>query len=812
MEAPTFFICLFIVRLSVCGLSTAADTLSSGQSMKDGETLVSSGQSFELGFFSPGNSNNRYLGIWYKITPEVVVWVANRANPLDDSDGVLTFSRDGDLVLVNQSEIVIWSSNLSRVQRNPVAQLLDTGNLVLREATDLNSDVYSWQSFDHPSDTQLPGMKLGWDLKIGLERRLTSWKSMDDPSPGDYSYRLNIHGLPQPEVVSLGSSKKYRSGPWNGKQFSGAPVGSTAATTAAFFYGENEIFLEYEARKSEFIARVLTMNHSGVLQYYVASKTSNAWTIMYASPNDPCDAYGTCGANGICRVNRAPICDCLNGFVPKSPEEWDLLIWSGGCMRRIPVNCSKEEGFLKLEKVKLPDLLEFWLNKNMSLEECKAECLKNCSCTAYANSDVRGGGSGCILWFGSLIDIKEYEEDDYGQTLYIRLPKSELDFLHNSAKKKRMVIDVLMPAVAALFLLAMVYCGRIWNCRIKRKGWKIKEEDVDLPLFDLATIVNATNGFSEDSLIGAGGFGPVYKGNLSTGQEVAVKRLSRNSGQGLEEFKNETILIAKLQHRNLVGLLGCCMESEERILVYEYMQNKSLDHFIFDHERSLLLDWEKRFDIITGIARGLLYLHHDSKLQVIHRDLKASNILLDGSLSPRISDFGLARIFASDEKEAKTKRIIGTYGYMSPEYAFDGKFSVKSDVFSFGVLLLEIVIGKRNRGFSHPNHHHNLLGHAWLLWSEEKAMELVDGCVCDSAEPQVKRCIHVGLLCVQKFANDRPAMSSVVAMLGNENARLPRPKQPGFFMERSSMDLSATPTHEELHTVNVVTVTMLDGR
>ncbi|KAI3441584.1 EF-hand domain-containing protein [Psidium guajava] len=812
MEAPNFFICVLIVCLSACGLSTAADTLSSGQSMKDGETLVSSGQSFELGFFSPGNSNNRYFGIWYKITPEVVVWVANRDNPLDDSDGVLTFSRNGDLVLVNQSEIVIWSSNLSRVQRNPVAQLLDTGNLVLREATDLNSDVYSWQSFDHPSDTLLPGMKLGWDLKIGLERRLTSWKSMDDPSPGDYTYRLNIHGLPQPEVVSLGSSKKYRSGPWNGKQFSGASMGSNAVATLVFFYGENEIFLEFEARKSEFIARVLTMNHSGSLLYYVANKTSNAWTIMYTSPNDPCDAYGTCGANGICRVNGAPICDCLNGFVPKSPEEWDLLIWSGGCMRRIPVNCSREEGFLKLEKVKLPDLLEFWLNKNMSLEECEAECLKNCSCTAYANSDVRGGGSGCILWFGGLIDIREYDEDDYGQTLYIRLPKSELDFLHNSAKKKRMVIDVLMPAVAALFLLAMVYCGRIWYCRIKSKGWKIKEEDVDLPLFDLATIVNATNGFSEDSLIGAGGFGPVYKGNLSTGQEVAVKRLSRNSGQGLEEFKNETILIAKLQHRNLVGLLGCCMESEERILVYEYMQNKSLDHFIFDHERSLLLDWEKRFDIITGIARGLLYLHHDSKLQVIHRDLKASNILLDGSLSPRISDFGLARIFASDEKEAKTKRIIGTYGYMSPEYAFDGKFSVKSDVFSFGVLLLEIVSGKRNRGFSHPNHHHNLLGHAWLLWSEERATELVDGCVCDSAEPQVKRCIHVGLLCVQKFANDRPAMSSVVAMLGNESARLPRPKQPGFFMERSSMDLSATPTHEELHTVNVVTVTMLDGR
>ncbi|KAL3733657.1 hypothetical protein ACJRO7_023084 [Eucalyptus globulus] len=785
METPTLFICLYIICLSVFGLSTAADTLSSGQSMKDGDKLVSTGQSFELGFFSPGNSKNRNF-----------FWVANRDKPLTDSHGFLTFSHDGDLVLVNQSKSVVWSSNLSRVVKNPVAQLLDTGNLVLRENSSLNSDDYRWQGFDHPSDTLLPGMKLGWDVKIGFERCLTSWKSKDDPSPGDYTFRLNINGLPRFELFGI--------------QYNGSSMASNPVIKPLFFYGENQMYLLYEVSKSEFIIRLLT-NHTGWLQLYVASTRSNAWNIMYSIPNDKCDAYGACGANGICRINRDPICDCLKGFVPKSPEQWDLLNWTGGCTRRIPINCTKEEGFLKLANVKIPDLLEFWLNNNMSLEECEAECLKNCSCTAYANSDVRGV-SGCLLWFGSLLDVKEYKEDNYGQALYIRLPKSELDFVHNSAKKKRMVIAILMSAIAALFLSATVYCHQIQNRIIKSKGSKIKEEDVDLPLFDLATIVNAMNGFSEDSLIGAGGFGPVYKGNLFTGQEVAVKRLSRDSRQGLEEFENETILIAKLQHRILVGLLGCCMERDERILVYEYMQNKSLDYFIFDSEKCLLLDWEKRFDITIGIARGLLYLHHDSRLQVIHRDLKASNILLDGSLSPRISDFGLARIFAGDEKEVKTRRIIGTSGYMSPKYAFDGKFSVKSDIFSFGMLLLEIVSGKRNRGFCHPSHQHSLLGHAWLLWSANRATEVIDGCLYDLVEPQVQRCIHIGLLCVQKFANDRPAMSSIVAMLGNESASLPRPKQPGFIMERSSMDSSAISKHEELHSINAVSMTTLDGR
>ncbi|XP_049357201.1 cysteine-rich receptor-like protein kinase 44 [Solanum verrucosum] len=320
----------------------------------------------------------------------------------------------------------------------------------------------------------------------------------------------------------------------------------------------------------------------------------------------------------------------------------------------------------------------------------------------------------------------------------------------------------------------------------KREG--IRDDDTSSAeslQYEFSTIRAATDNFSNDNKLGQGGFGPVYKGKLSNGQEVAVKRLAANSGQGDLEFKNEILLVARLEHRNLIRLLGFCFDGTERLLIYEFVPNASLDHFLFDPVKRKHLDWERRSKIIGGLARGILYLHEDSRLRIIHRDLKASNVLLDAEMNPKISDFGMARLFAMDESQGITSKIAGTYGYMAPEYAMQGKMSVKSDVFSFGVLVLEILGGQRNTCFINGEYVGNLLSYAWRNWREGTTSNLIDPMLRGSSGlvSDITRCIHIALLCVQENVADRPTMAAVVLMLSSLSLALSVPSKPGYYMQ-----------------------------
>ncbi|KAL8228664.1 hypothetical protein R6Q57_013564 [Mikania cordata] len=785
-------------------LSQATDTITPTKPLTGNQTLVSNREVFELGFFDTGNGN-LYVGIWYKqIKPKTVVWVANRDTPLDSSSGKLSIEDNGNIILLNQAETTVWKSNQSVPAVNTVAQLLDSGNFVLRLVNDENPENYIWESFKNPTDTLLPGMKLGWDRKTGVNRFLKSWKTTGDPGSGNYSFKMNIDGFPEVFLTKKETEMKtlYRSGPWNGLRFSGVPeMKGVSLIKFEFVNNYNEVSYSFEMMNKSVYSR-LVMSPSGLLERFTWVESVQTWSRYWFAPRDQCDEYRKCGSFGVCDADASPLCKCMKGFRPKNQQAWDLRDGSDGCVRSSEMDCGSD-GFLAMKNMKLPESSKGYVNMALSLRECGEICKRNCSCVAYANTDIAGNGSGCVIWTVDLLDMRQYADSEGGQDLYVRAAAS--NFVNMMIIYIISVLDIGLDERSHDFMMNE---GVLVPIKREYSG-ETTSDELELPLFDFTTLVIATDNFSNANKLGQGGFGCVYKGVLMEGQVVAVKRLSTTSGQGIEELKNEVRLIAKLQHRNLVQLLGCCIEVEEKLLVYEYMENKSLNTFLFDKQKSSQLDWQKRFNIITGIARGLLYLHQDSRFRIIHRDLKASNILLDKHMNPKISDFGMARIFGGDQTEAETKKVVGTHGYMSPEYAMDGLFSIKSDVFSFGVLILEIVSGKKNKGF----YQLNLIGHIWNLWKEGNALEVIDESLgAEFSKDEALRCIQIGLLCVQEHAEDRPNMAKVVLMLSSDVVSLPQPKYPGFGLGKRGSEKGSSSKQDESLTLNELTVTILNGR
>ncbi|XP_056171696.1 cysteine-rich receptor-like protein kinase 44 isoform X2 [Syzygium oleosum] len=313
--------------------------------------------------------------------------------------------------------------------------------------------------------------------------------------------------------------------------------------------------------------------------------------------------------------------------------------------------------------------------------------------------------------------------------------------------------------------------------------------------FKISEIRAATNFFSEGNKLGEGGFGKVYRGKLENGQDIAVKRLEGCSNQGQQQFKNEVTLLVGLQHKNLIKLLGYCLEEGERLLILEFAPNASLEGFISDSIKRMLLTWERCFGIISGIARGLRYLHEDSRFRIIHRDLKPGNVLLDENMNPKITDFGTARLFLLDQSRANTAQIAGTFGYMAPEYVRHGEISVKTDVYSFGVVVLEIISGKKNSYNNSSGTSEHLLGYAWKNWRKGTPFHLIDPMLNGSSRSEMLRCIHIALLCVQENVARRPTMASVVLMLGSQSTTLPMPTRPAYLTDASGREMSTAAVH-----------------
>ncbi|CAN6681371.1 unnamed protein product [Malus baccata var. baccata] len=369
-------------------------------------------------------------------------------------------------------------------------------------------------------------------------------------------------------------------------------------------------------------------------------------------------------------------------------------------------------------------------------------------------------------------------------------------FIIDHEKKPQLLLVILLSVTSVVILIAFVEWMIVLGKSTRSTSTSAVDSDApNLKVYRFSSLKVATNNFSSENKLGEGGFGPVYKGKLQRGQEIAVKRLSKTSTQGLQEFKNEVKLTARLQHVNLVPVLGFCTEKEEKMLIYEYMPNKSLDFYLFDPTRRYFMDWGKRVHIIEGVTQGLLYLQEYSNFTIIHRDLKASNILLDDEMNAKISDFGMAKLFRKDELEGNTRRIVGTYGYVPPEYVRKGIYSMKYDVYSFGVLLLQMISGRKSTHYYGPNESTHLLEYAYVSWKEDKGLEFIDPSLDDSSSScKLLRCLQVALLCVQENADDRPTMLEVYSMLKSDTQAVPTPTKTAFSVKNyDNVDNICTP-------------------
>ncbi|KAK1283472.1 hypothetical protein QJS10_CPB21g00775 [Acorus calamus] len=458
--------------------------MSQTQSLKDNQTLISAGQSFQLGFFSPGNSTNRYVGIWYyNISPLTVVWVANRDNPIKNSSssrGVLTFGSNNNLVVLDGDNL-LW--------------LLDSGNLVVESS----ENTVLWQSFDNPSDTFLPGMKVGLDLLTGVNQFFNSWTSEDDPSTGKFSLGISSDRSPQ-IVIREGHNLHWRTGQWDGQLFTGI-----ANMRPMYLYGfrlsdieqEHKIYFDYTPINESVFVR-FRLSWSGLDEFYYWDTVNAKWETAWAQPISDCEVYNKCGDYGTCRETDAPICTCLQGFVAKDLEGWGRGNWSSGCVRRTPLECERggrggDDGFLKLEGVKLLDTgnlvvkssenTVLWQSFDHPIDTfllgmegvkypeggcmanvvdeggCRKECMKNCMCKAYAYVM----GIGCVAWVNDLVDIHHFPSG--GNGVFLRLDGSET---HHKKRRKVWLIILIFFAVSPLKVIFCFY--HVKKCWKKKKS------------------------------------------------------------------------------------------------------------------------------------------------------------------------------------------------------------------------------------------------------------------------------------------------------------------------------------------------------
>uniref|UniRef100_A0A453SRH1 Receptor-like serine/threonine-protein kinase n=1 Tax=Aegilops tauschii subsp. strangulata TaxID=200361 RepID=A0A453SRH1_AEGTS len=686
----------------------------------------------------------------------------------------LTISHDGNLVVVNRStKSAIWTTQ-ANIKRNSTtaAMLLSSGNLVLTDSS--NSTKVLWQSFDHPTDTFFPGAKLGWDKVTGLKRRFVSWKNLVNPATGAYCEQLDPSGVDQLLLLALNSSIPYWStGVWNGKYFAALPeMSARHSISPKFVDNDKEKYLTYNL-VAEYMDPNMVTRHvidvSGQAKTFIWMKGSEDWVMINAQPRAQCDVHAICGPFTICTDNKVPHCNCMEGFTITSPKDWELENRAGGCSRNTQLDCISNKStthttdkFYSVPCVKLPQNAPK-VEAAASASDCAQICLSNCSCSAYSFSDNR-----CSMWHNELLNIRQLQCSDTtnsnGEILYLRLSAKDVQSLKNN--RRGIVAGIVIgTGISTLGLFALVLLLMIWRNKNKRSGQIRNESEVcdGIAAFRYNDLQRATNSFADK--LGGGSFGSVFKGFIKGSNAIAVKRLD-GAYQGEKQFRAEVSSIGAVQHINLVKLVGFCCEGSKRLLVYEYMSNRSLDVHLFGSNS--MLNWTARYEIGLGVARGLAYLHDSCRDRVIHCDIKPENILLDASLLPKIADFGMAKLLGRDYSRVLTT-MRGTTGYLAPEWLTGVPITPKVDVFSYGMVLLEIISGRRNSCPTVPSG-----GNTDVYFPVHAAHKLLEGDVGSLVDhklhgianlDELEIACKVACWCLQDNELDRPTMGQVVQIL-----------------------------------------------
>ncbi|KAF0903892.1 hypothetical protein E2562_029975 [Oryza meyeriana var. granulata] len=762
MEASLGALIFPYLLLLICvhhPLARAEDTVSRDRPLSGGRRLVSSGGNFALGFFQPDDRapNRWYLAIWYnKISKTTPVWIANRATPISDpNSSQLTVSEDGNLVLLDQARSLIWATNITSSINSTVGVILDSGNFVLAPAS--NTSNFHWQSFDEPTNVWLPGAKLGRNKITGQTTRFISWQSSVDPSPGYYTLEIDPNGGDQFIHRWNSSAIYWETGRWTGNMFTGVPemaLYPKETLSYKFTVNNQESYFVYRTNASIATAMFI-MEISGQVKTVVWMESRKDWVPFLALPKAQCNVYFVCGSFTMCTENAVTFCSCLRGFSKQYNGEWRYGNPSGGCMRNVELQCggnssrkTTADGFYALAVAKLPD--KAWGLATVSTDGCKEACLNNCSCTAYSYA------GGCSLWYGDLINLVAPADSSMGQSMYIRLAASE--FSNPTKTRKAAVIGA--STAGAILVTLIVIIGILLILR-KRSFSEVNKVEGSLVVFRYRFQQYVTKNFSER--LGKGSFGSVCKGSLPDGTLIAVKKLDSVS-QGDKQFRAEVSTIGTIQHVNLIQLLGFCSERSMKMLVYEFMPNGSLDRHLFG-STPVTLSWKTRYQIALGIAKGLAYLHEKCRSLIIHCDIKPENVLLDANFMPKIADFGLAKLLGRDFSRVLTT-MRGTIGYLAPEWINGTAITAKADVFSYGMMLFEIISGDRNADWHRKG--------AETFFPVLVAMRLPEGKIQDLLGPElsadvnleeVERACKVACWCVQDDDNTRPTMGEIVQIL-----------------------------------------------